>query len=189
MTPTSADSTVDPVGTDDLHDEPSSPEAARRRSSRRLVVGLSILALLFVVRFFVAEPVLTHGDSMSPTLHDGDALVIDHLTYRFRDPRIGEIVVATLPDTGEQVVKRVVAVAGDTIGIEDGVLVRNGVAVDEPYANQEQMGGFFWGPVVVPDDAVFLLGDNRLESVDSRQYGPLSLDAIDGRSVARIWPW
>lgn len=189
MTPPSAESTVDPVVTDDLHDESPSPEAARRRSSRRLFIGLGVLVLLFVVRFFVAEPVLTHGESMAPTYHDGDALVIDHLTYRFRDPRIGEIVVATVPDTGEQVVKRVVAVAGDSIGIEDGVLLRNGVAVDEPYANHEQMGGYFWGPVVVPDGAVFLLGDNRLESVDSRHYGPVPVDAIDGRTVARIWPW
>ncbi|MFZ4720660.1 MAG: signal peptidase I [Ilumatobacteraceae bacterium] len=157
--------------------------------SRTLKIGLVTLLALFVVRFFVAEPVMTNGESMSPTFHDGDALVVDHVTYRFRDPRIGEIVVATTPDTGAQVVKRVVALAGDTIGIEDGVLVRNGARVDEPFADQSQMGGHFWGPITVPDGHVFLLGDNRLTSVDSRRYGPVSLDDVEGRSMGRIWPW
>lgn len=167
------------------------PVPARRRApmSRTLKIGLVVLIAVFIVRFFVAEPVITNGESMSPTLHDGDALVVDHVTYHFRDPRLGEIVVATTPDTGAQVVKRVVALAGDTVGIEDGVLVRNGVPVDEPYADQSQMEGHFWGPITVPAGHVFLLGDSRLTSVDSRHYGPVSLDAVEGRSVGRIWPW
>jgi signal peptidase I len=125
---------------------------------------------------------------MEPTLHDGDALVIDTLTYRFADPAVGDIVVATAPDTGQSVVKRVVATSGDLIGIEDGVLMRNGRAVDEPYANQDQMSGYYWGPVTVPEGMVFLLGDNRLESVDSRSYGPVPVDAVEGRYVFRVWP-
>lgn len=162
--------------------------AEKPRSSRVLRVGLGFLALLLLVRLFVAEPVRTDGRSMEPTLHDGDALVIDLLSYRFTDPAVGDIVVATAPDTGRSVVKRVVAIGGDLIGIEDGVLMRNGRPVDEPYANQDQMGGYYWGPVTVPDGQVFLLGDNRLESVDSREYGPLSIDAIEGRYVSRLWP-
>lgn len=167
----------------------SAPVTAEQpRSSRVLRVGLGVLALLLLVRLFVAEPVRTDGRSMEPTLHDGDALVIDLLSYRFTDPAVGDIVVATAPDTGQSVVKRVVAVGGDVIGIEDGVLMRNGSAIDEPYANQDQMGGYYWGPVTVPEGQVFLLGDNRLESVDSREYGPVSIDEIDGRYVSRLWP-
>lgn len=162
--------------------------AERPRSSRVLRVGLGLLAFLLLVRLFVAEPVRTDGRSMEPTLHDGDALVIDLLSYRFVDPAVGDIVVATTPDTGQSVVKRVVAVGGDLIGIEDGVLIRNGRAVDEPYTNQDQMGGYYWGPITVPEGQVFLLGDNRLESVDSREYGPVSIDAIDGRYVFPLWP-
>jgi signal peptidase I len=169
------------VMTDDARSE------GRRGSSRVLRIGLGAFALLLVVRLFVAEPVRTEGHSMEPTLHDGDALVIDTLSYRLVDPAVGDIVVATTPDTGESVVKRVVALGGDLIGIEDGVLVRNGRAVDEPYANQEQMAGYYWGPVTVPAGEVFLLGDNRLDSVDSRTYGPVSSDAIEGRYVVRIW--
>jgi signal peptidase I len=158
------------------------------RASRLLRIGLGSMALLLVVRLFVAQPVLTDGHSMEPTLHDGDALVIDQVTYRFRDPEVGDIVMARTPDTGASVVKRVVAVGGDRIGIEDGVLVRNGRAVDEPYADQTQMGGYYWGPIEVPAGHVFLLGDNRLESVDSRSYGPVSVDEVEGRYAFRAWP-
>lgn len=164
------------------------PGEVPARRPRWLIVALGLVVLFFLVRFLVAEPVRTSGDSMSPTLHDGDALVIQKVSYWFSEPAIGEIVVATAPDTGESVVKRVVAVGGDSIGIEDGVLVRNGAPVVEPYANQDQMGGYYWGPVVVPDGQVFLLGDNRLESHDSRNYGPVSVDAIEGKYLTRLWP-
>ena len=165
----------------------AAPLATAPRSSRLLRWGLATFAVLLLLRLFVAEPVRTDGHSMEPTLHDGDALVIDTLTYRFADPAVGDIVVASTPDTGQSVVKRVVALGGDLVGIEDGVLVRNGRAVDEPYANQDQMAGYYWGPVTVPDGMVFLLGDNRLESVDSRTYGAVPVDAIEGRYVLRVW--
>ncbi len=144
------------------------------------------MAVLLVVRFFVAQPVLTEGRSMEPTLHDGDALVIDRVTYRFRDPEVGDIVMAITPDTRESVVKRVVAIGGDSIGIENGVLLRNGRPVTEPFANHGEMDGFYWGPIVVPEHHVFLLGDNRIDSVDSRHYGAVSVDDIEGRYAFRI---
>ena len=185
MTSTLAD---DPTAAADAVADGGSPGAARPRSSRLLRVGLGAMALLLVVRLFVAQPVLTDGHSMEPTLHDGDALVIDRISYRFTDPAIGDIVMAVTPDTRESVVKRVVAVGGDSIGIDDGVLVRNGQPVDEPYANDDQMGGYYWGPIVVPAGHVFLLGDNRLESIDSRSYGPVSIDDVEGRYSFRVWP-
>jgi signal peptidase I len=175
--------------------EPATDDAAlvaaadgERRSSRLLFVGLAVMVVFVVVRLFVAQPMVTHGNSMSPTLHDGDALLIEKVSHHLHDPAVGEIVVATAPDDGGSVVKRVVAVGGDSIGIEDGVLIRNGRPVPEPYADQTQMDGYFWGPVVVPSGQVFLLGDNRLESHDSRAYGPVSVDAIQGRLLLRVWP-
>lgn len=181
-------SSTDAVDAESLADSTIVPSVIRPRSSRLLRIGLGSMALLLVVRLFVAQPVLTDGHSMEPTLRDGDALVIDQVTYRFRDPEVGEIVMANTPDTGASVVKRVVAVGGDRIGIEDGVLIRNGQAVDEPYADQTQMGGYYWGPIEVPAGHVFLLGDNRLESVDSRSYGPVSVDEVEGRYAFRAWP-
>jgi signal peptidase I len=185
-----SDASTDVVDPEHLADSEADPPVAERaRSSWLLRLGLGLIAVLLVMRLFVAQPVLTDGHSMEPTLHDGDALVIDRVTYRFRDPAIGDIVMAVTPDTRESVVKRVVAVGGDSIGIEDGVLIRNGRPVDEPYADQTQMGGYYWGPVDVPDGHVFLLGDNRLESVDSRRYGTVPVDDVEGRYAFRVWPF
>lgn len=166
----------------------SATVASRRRSSRRLLAGALLLVSFFVVKAWGVEPVRVHHNSMQPKLHDGDALLIDKFSYLFRDPRVGEIVTVRLPDTGESVVKRVVAVGGDSIGIIDGVLTRNGLAVDDSYANRENMAGYFWGPIDVPKGQVFLMGDNRLESTDSRDYGPVPVDAVDGRLLVRFWP-
>ncbi len=166
----------------------SATVASRRRPSKAMVVGLGLLALFFVVKAWGVEPVRVHHDSMRPNLRDGDALLIDKFSYLWRDPRVGEIVTAHLPGTGESVVKRVVALGGDSIGIVDGVLTRNGQPVDDSYANRENMAGYFWGPVDVPEGQVFLLGDNRIESVDSRDYGPVPVDSIDGRLLVRFWP-
>lgn len=156
------------------------------RSSRLLVVGIVLLVLCFVGRVFVAQPVVVHGDSMAPTLADGAVLVVDRLSYRFTEPAVGDVVVAAVPEQGE-VVKRVVAVAGDSVGLEDGVLVRNGALVAEPYIDPTQMKGTYWGPIVVPDGQVFLLGDHRFTSLDSRHYGPVSIDAIEGRVRLHLW--
>jgi signal peptidase I len=162
--------------------------AAIRRVRRRVAVAVGILLILFAVRAWVVEPVRVRETSMLPTLHDGDALIIDRFSYHFREPEVGEIVTAHIDATDSDVVKRVVAVGGDTIGIEDGELVRNGEIVDQSYANLDQMGGYYWGPIEVPDGYVFLLGDNRLESSDSRNYGPVPVADVDGRYVARFWP-
>jgi signal peptidase I len=120
---------------------------------------------------------------MSPTINDGAHLAVDKFSLRFRSPHRGEIVVARRPDSGELVVKRVVAVGGDSVGIDDGRLLLNGSLVDEPYADLGGMPGRFWGPDIVPSGEVFLLGDQRAESEDSRVFGSVELDAIVGRVI------
>lgn len=163
--------------------------APRRGSLRRLVLGLALLALFFALKMWVVEPAFVSQVSMRPTLDDGNALVIDKLSYQFRDPRIGEIVTARLPDTGESVVKRVVAVGGDSIGFYDGTMLLNDEPVDDSYALRKDMQGYFWGPITVPEGYVFLLGDNYQESTDSRTYGPVPIDSVDGRLLVRFWPF
>jgi signal peptidase I len=193
------------VGSDGVGDSPLSVEqydreaaesledsaataSAIRKVRRRVAIGVVALLALFAIRAWVVEPVRVRESSMLPTLHDGDALVIDRISYHFRDPDVGEVVTAHIDATDSDVVKRVVAVGGDTIGIDDGELILNGEAVDQSYAKLDQMAGYFWGPLTVPDGYVFLMGDNRLESIDSRNYGPVPVDDIDGRYVARFWP-
>ncbi len=171
---------------DDDAAAPLRPSSHRRRSLA--FATLALLAAFLLVRAFVAEPVRVRSDSMEPTYHDGDLVLVDRLGYRFGDPRIGDVVVADVPESDDDIVKRVAAVAGDVIGIEEGVLIVNGRPVDEPYLFGQNVYGTFFGPVEVPDGHVFLLGDNRAESVDSRGFGPVPISAIDGQVRVTLWP-
>ena len=146
------------------------------------------LTVLLLFHTFVIEPVRVRSDSMEPTLRAGSVLLIDKVTFHTRGPHRGELIVANDPRTGESIVKRVVAVAGDSVGIENGLLVVNGTTVVENYLDNANMEGFYFGPDVVPAGHVFLLGDNRSISVDSRAFGPVAVDDIDGRVLATIWP-
>ncbi len=154
----------------------------------RTVLGLVLAAGALVCWMFVAEPVRVQSSSMAPTLDDGDRIIVNKLAYRVHDPRSGDVIVLEAPDDAGLVVKRVVAVGGDEVGIEDGVLVVNGVARSEAYVDQETIDGVYFGPVEVPVGTVFVMGDNRAESVDSREYGAVSIDDVVGRVSWRVWP-
>jgi len=158
-----------------------------RATLRRIGWFALVIGTLVALRTFVAEPVRVQSDSMAPTLRSGAAVVIDKLSFRWRDPRRGEIVTASDPGTGEPIVKRVVAVGGDHIGIEDGRLVRNGAPVDESYIDNTDMDGYYFGPVTVPSGEVFLLGDHRADSVDSRRYGTVPVGDLEGRLLVALW--
>jgi signal peptidase I len=158
---------------------------ATAANRRRLLVIAMVLSAVVLVPMFVVQPATVSGDSMQPTLHGGQHVVIDKITYRFRSPRRGELVVTADPDGHGTIVKRVVAVGGDSVGIEDGLLVLNGAIVKEPYTDQSQMDGYFNGPITVPAGFVFVLGDHRNASVDSRRFGALPAGSIHGRVVAR----
>jgi signal peptidase I len=158
------------------------------RTFRRIVWFAAAIIVLLLVRGFLIEPVRVRSDSMEPTLRAGSLVLIDKITFDFREPRRGDVVVTSDPRTGETIVKRVVAVAGDSVGIENGLLVVNGATVVEHYIENGNMEGFYFGPDVVPADDVFLLGDNRDISVDSRTFGPVAVDDVEGRVVATIWP-
>jgi signal peptidase I len=157
-------------------------------SKRRAVVWVLVCGLL-LIRFLALDLVRVESTSMMPTLRPHSLLLIDTFTYRFRSPRIGEIVVAELTESNESndsIIKRVVGVSGDAVAIEDGVLLRNGRVVVEPYASKHNMGGYYFGPIVVPPNAVFLLGDNRGESNDSRTFGSIPTEQVEGRLIATL---
>ncbi len=118
---------------------------------------------------------------MEPGLKPGQLVWVDKISLRSGDPSFGDVVLAREPDSGQLVVKRVVGVPGDSVGIEDGALVRNGEIVVEAYTNQRDMAGFYFGPDPVPPGHVFLLGDNRFTSSDSRAYGPVPISGLEGR--------
>jgi signal peptidase I len=118
---------------------------------------------------------------MRPTLRRGDDVLLDKLGPRLRDPRRRELVTFASPQDGALVLKRVVAVAGDTVEIRDAVLYVNDARVDEPEVDLAAFDATYFGPVCVPAGQVFVLGDNRAGSVDSRTYGGVDVDAVTGR--------
>ena len=169
-------------------DEDLEPRSEDRTTMRRVLWFAGAIVFLLVLRGFVVEPVRVRSDSMAPTIRPGAVLVIDKFTYLARKPHRGEVVVAVDPRSGASIVKRVVAVGGDSVGIENGALVVNGAVVVEKYIDNDNMAGFYFGPDEVPPDHVFLLGDNRDTSEDSRTFGPIDVDDIDGRVLTTIWP-
>ena len=109
------------------------------------------------------------------------------LGFRARDPRRGDVIVFRAPPSGELMIKRVAAVAGDQVGIEDGELVVNRHRTAQPYVDHSTVDGTYFGPVHVPRGAVWVLGDARFGSVDSRTYGSVPVDAIVGRVLVQLW--
>ena len=149
------------------------------------LVPAIVIALL--IHVFLAQATRVYGQSMEPNLHTNERLVIEKLSYRFHGPRRGDVVV--LHDPGgspELLIKRVVGLPGERVTVADGRVFIDGVPLDEPYLAQGTLGGGrSW---IVPPLAVFVMGDNRSASRDSRTFGPVSLDQIIGRALVRYWP-
>ena len=155
---------------------------------RPILITLGAIVLVMVSVRFVAEPMRVSSDSMSPAFRTGDEVLVQKLRAHARKPSSGDVVVVHSPTSGDLVIKRVAAVAGQTVGIADGVLRVDGGPVPEPYVDRAQVDGTYYGPVRVPPGTVFLLGDQRLGSVDSRSFGPVQVGSIVGRVVFRVWP-
>ncbi|MFZ6004414.1 MAG: signal peptidase I [Actinomycetota bacterium] len=160
------------------------------RPRRALMIALPLVLGLLAVRAFLFAPYSVSSTSMEPTLADGDRVLVNKVDYRASQPRRGDIVLIEAPPgwaIGDELVKRVVAVGGDTVEAADGHLRVNGVAPDESYL-PVGAGTADFDPIEVPDGYVFVLGDNRSESVDSRAFGPIPEGTVTARVDAVIWP-
>jgi signal peptidase I len=167
--------------------EATAGASARRRRPSATVIGVALFALLIALRIFVAEPFKIPSESMAPTLKPGDQALVEKIAGRDA-PQRGDLVAFHQPKTGEVLLKRVVAVGGDTVGLEDGLLVVNRHTVREPYANTKSQDSVYFGPVRVPAGTVFVMGDNRGVSEDSRDFGAVPTRELIGRAIARLWP-
>jgi signal peptidase I len=149
-----------------------------------LIVLLSLALVFGFVRPFVAEVFVISSASMYPTLLPGDRVLAAKFAYRLADPGRGDVVVF---ENGEGMyIKRVVGVAGDVVEVRDGVLFVDGEPREEPYVDYASIDGSFFGPETVPEDHVFVMGDNRSNSRDSRSFGPVPEEDLLGRLMLAI---
>lgn len=151
-------------------------------------------AIIIPIRYFLIQPFYVKGASMEPNFYDHEYLIIDELTYRFRDPLRGEIVVFRYPaDPSQFFIKRVIGLPGETVEIENRTITiynsehPNGIALEEDeYLSFEQTTGK--EKVTLGLDEYFVMGDNRDQSLDSRDFGPVPAEDIIGRVWVRGLP-
>ncbi|MGE5297817.1 MAG: signal peptidase I [Acidobacteriaceae bacterium] len=167
-----------------------------------LKVIIIALVIILPIRYFVFQPFIVSGNSMLPNFEDGQYLVIDEISYRLRQPERGEVVVLRYPDDPKQYfIKRIVGLPGEKVSIDNGrVTIYNtqhpdGMVLDESYLptqgltyplNSDVIGGK--KTLTLSSEQYFTLGDNRLQSSDSRYWGPLPKNDLVGRVLIRAFP-
>ena len=194
--------------------EQSSPEEEPKRSflSELPFLLLAALVVAVVIKTFIVQPFYIPSGSMIPTLLVDDRVMVSKISYLWDEPQRGDVIVfenpyapeleesfpesvvrATLEALGirtsanDDLIKRVVALGGETIEIRGNQLLIDGVVLDEPYLQIGTAMGDF-GPRPIDGDELFVMGDNRNESSDGRVFGPIPRDDVIGKAVLRIWP-
>jgi signal peptidase I len=174
------------------------PAKVRRpRSSARTiiewiaVIGGALVVALIIRTFFLAAFYIP-SESMSPTLEKGDRVLVNKLSYKLHDVHRGDVVVFKRPpnepdNTIKDLIKRVVALPGETIEVRDCHVLINGRQLTEPYV-KSWSNTCTYPAKTVPANSVFVMGDNRDDSQDSRFFGPISEDLIVGRAFVIVWP-
>jgi len=196
--------------------EEAPPSRGQLAKEIPLLVGLAIL-IAFLVKTFVAQAFYIPSGSMIPQLNIGDRVVVSKVSYDLHDPNRGDIIVFDAPpgapgvqqkskDTGpgrvirdifesigilqpstEEYIKRVICLPGETVQCKDGHVFINGQELIEPYLPPGVTTSDF-GPLVVPKGGLWVMGDNRNNSSDSRVFGPIRRNTVVGRAILRVWP-
>lgn len=149
------------------------------------IIPAVLIAL--VINLFLAQATQVYGQSMEPNLHHSQRLVVEKISYHFHGPRRGDVVVLRSPQqNSELLIKRVIGLPGEKVEIHDGLVYIDGVPLAEPYLTHGTAG--YQAPIVVPPLHVYVLGDNRNFSNDSRSFGPVPLENIVGRAWLSYWP-
>jgi len=184
------DPTVDSAASSNAGSSSDGPSALRGAIEWvAVVVGAVVVAL--VVRTYLLQAFSIPSSSMENTLEISDRLLVNKLSYQFGEIERGDIVVferpSTLSSPYDDLIKRVIGLPGDVVeGRENQVLI-NGEPLVEPYLDSEVIIRDF-GPTEIPAGQVFVMGDNRSNSADSRVFGPIDIETIEGEAFVRYWP-
>ena len=163
------------------------PMALVKAWARDLLISLGIAAFIII---FIYQPVKVEGTSMLPGLSDQERIFVNKFVYRLEPISRGDVVVFRYPlDPSKSFIKRVVAVAGDRVRIDNGVVYVNGGALEEPYVPQQFRDTRSMPEIEVPPQTYFVLGDHRSLSDDSRDFGPVSEEFVSGKAVFAYWPF
>lgn len=188
-----AESTTNKPASDDAKPQKQEQSLGRWLFETALLVGLAFL-LAQGIKTFIVQPFVIPTGSMIPTIELQDRLLAEKITYRFaRQPEPGEIVVFDNPDSSDPVakilIKRVIATGGQTVDVRDGAVYVDGTKLDEPYVHGKvTQPGTVATPIEIPEGYVWLMGDNRPNSGDSRFFGPVPESAVNGRGFWTYWP-
>jgi signal peptidase I len=181
-----------PVSTAVPESPAPAPAAARslrneiRVWTRDLLIAIG-LALVIIV--FLYQPVKVEGTSMAPLLSDQERIFINKFVYRFEPIQRRDVVVFWYPlDRSKSFIKRVIGLPGESVEIRQGIVYVNGHAISEPYVPPQYEDASDYGPIRVPKDSYFVMGDHRISSNDSRVFGSVPIEYIYGRAVFAYWP-
>jgi signal peptidase I len=172
-----------------LMDVKAGAGAARLKLLFEWIAWIGLAAALAVsVRVWVGQLVTVDGPSMQPALWTGEKVLIGKVEYYFAKPKRGDIVLARFPESDRNYIKRVIALGGERIRISGGYVYIDDKKLSEPYASEPT--GYDMDELAVPEDCVFLLGDNRNDSTDSHNdfVGAIPLSRVEGRAYALLWP-
>jgi len=151
-----------------------------------VVETLILSIVLFAAINTVSARIRVDGASMEPTLQSGEFVIVNKLAYFFGEPNIGDIIVFHFPsDPRRRFIKRVIGLPGDTVTIREGQVLINGSILEEPYLAEEPR---YHGEWRIAPNEVFVLGDNRNNSSDSQNWGPLDINEIIGKATLVYWP-
>ncbi|MEX0913140.1 MAG: signal peptidase I [Candidatus Paceibacterota bacterium] len=155
--------------------------------------GLIAVIIVLPIRWYVAQPFIVSGASMEQTFHNNEYLIVDQVTYRFRDPKRAEVVIFRYPhDPSKYFIKRVIGLPGETVSIENNSVTitdpdnPDSFVLHEPYIAGEETTGN--QSITLGEDEYFVMGDNRTHSSDSRTWGALDKGEIVGRAWLRLFP-
>ena len=158
----------------------------RREAVKVCIIAAAVMVAVTLVRAYVFSLIAVQGPSMLDTLSDKQVLAVDKSFFTFHEAKPGLIVICRYPGSEEKFVKRIIALPGDEVVIREGVTYVNGVPRDEEYVHYRDYEDF--GPYIVEEDCVFVTGDNRANSHDSRAEGAIPQDMIVGRVFAVLFP-